>query len=207
MVSDRRFAEMLLWTSVPFAAESRKELAEMGESRTEVVARDNERDGQDDQHDAAGDARREGLAEDRDTEKDCRDGFQCSENGGGRRSDVLDGARGAEERNGGRKEREGQQIAPQIPTVGHDERFAAGDAGDEEQQSGREDVEGDGQCGNLPQARHPCGDDIDGVGEGRGQHEQRTCQTQRRPVGAPVEQPDPAACQQDAESGHGREPF
>ena len=57
-----------------------------------VAAGDDEGDGQNDHRYAAADSRRQRFAEDGDSEKDGRDGFQRPENGCRGRSDVLNGA-------------------------------------------------------------------------------------------------------------------
>ena len=187
--------------------DAREELAEADERRRDAVARHDEAHGHDDEQHAAEDARRELLAEDGHAEKDRRHGLQRPENRRGRRTDVLDGARGAEERDGCREEGQRYEVAPQVPPSGKGDRTAEVEPHQKERESEEEHVEGHLERRQLAERGSVDPDDVDGIGERRGHDEQRSREAQRRAVTRAVEQADARDGQQDAERRLQREPF
>ena len=184
-----------------------EELAEADEVRGDVAAGDDEGDGEEDEENAEADARREGLVEDEHAEKDGGEGFQGAKDGGGRGTDKLDGPGGAKERDGRGEQRQGEEVAPVIPYVGEDKAFSEIHTDEEERQAEDEHVKRDGQRGDAFQPRTVDGHDIDGVGDGRGQHEQHAHEVQRGTVLPLVEQGDAAKGKGDAGDGEQREAF
>ena len=149
--------------------------------------------------------RRELLAEDGHAEKDRRHGLQRPENRRGRRADVLDGARGAEERDGCREDGQRQQVAPQIPLARERDGRTEVEPHQEERQTEKQHIEGHLEGRELAERGSVDPDDVDGIGERRGHDEQRARKAQRRAVARAVEQADARECQQDAEGGLQRE--
>ena len=173
----------------------------MGEVNADIAAGDDERDGEDNQGDAADDADRERFAEDQDAETNGCDGLEGSEDGGRGGPDEPDGARGAEEWNGGGEDGERQEVAPQVPSSGQEERTAEIDAEEKEHQSEKQDVESDGERGNVLEPGLPDGDDVDGIGKRRDEDERSTGETEGGTVAGPVKQPDATHGEQNAQGG------
>ena len=133
----------------PFRRQPREEPAQPHQVRREAAACNDEAHGKDDEPHAADDARGEAFSEDRDPEDDGRHGLQRPEDRRGGRADVLDGRRGAEERDGRREECQGQQVAPQVPAVGQERLLPEPQPHEEERQPEDQDVEGDLERGDL----------------------------------------------------------
>lgn len=88
----------LFLRSPVFACDAGEKFPEAHERVGDVVAGNDEGHCHDNQHDAAGNARGHALAEYQHAEKYRRQRLQCTQNGSRRGTDVLDGARRAEER-------------------------------------------------------------------------------------------------------------
>ena len=131
-----------------------------------------ERYGQEDQAHADGFAHRHGFAQDDDAQADGCDGLEGSEKGGLGAADALDGARGEDERDDGGEEAEAQAVEPHAEGVGHHQGYATGDADHVDGEAEEQHVEGDGHGGDGADARLVEADQIDGIGERGGHHQQ-----------------------------------
>lgn len=131
-----------------FEWKAREEFAEPHEVGGNPIAGYDKAHGEDDDEDAASDARCEALPEDRHAEENSRDRLQGAEDRRGSRADVLDGAGGAEERNGRGEECQREEVAPQVPLAGECNGAAEIQPHKEERKAEKQDVEGHFECGD-----------------------------------------------------------
>ena len=89
-----------------------KEFAYAGEGIGQGAAGYDEGYGEDNQQQPDAVAQRELLMEDGNAEENRRGGLQCAEDSHGRRTDIADCLRGAEQRDSRRQQPERQQIPP-----------------------------------------------------------------------------------------------
>ena len=178
-------------------------LAQAQEVGGEVAAGDDERDGHQNQDDAADEAQRQRFAENEYAYDHGRNRFQRAENGGRRRTDVLDGKRHATQRYDGGENGQSHEVAPQIPLVGrrgHD-ALAEIEPEQEHERSEQQAVKHEFERCDVLQGRTVDTHDVNGVRERRGHDQPHTGQTERGAVLPFVEKTDAAQRQHDAEYG------
>ena len=97
------------------AGELGEHLAEAGHMQGDAAAGNDKGNGDEDERYAESFTGSHPFSEYGDAENDGGYRLQCSENGSGCGADVLDGAGGAEERDGRRENRQRQYIEPHVP--------------------------------------------------------------------------------------------
>ena len=166
-----------------------KEPPEAKQERGEPPAGDDERHGHQYQRDAEPQPRRKFFVENHHAEEDRRDGFERTEDGRRRGADVVDGLRGAEQRNGRRQRRQRQHVAPQIPRRDGLQAREEIEPHDVDRKAEQQGVEGELDRRQGRQRGAVDAHDIDGVGKRREQHERHAREAERLAVSL-VEQPD-----------------
>lgn len=186
-----------------------KHLAEAQEVGRDVTAGDDECDGHENQDDTANEAQRQRFTEHKHADDHGRNRLQRAENGGRRRTDVLDGKRHAPQRYDGREDGQRDQVAPEIPLVGrrgHD-ALAEIEPEQEHERTEQQAVEHEFQRRDILQRRSVRTHDIDSVRQRRGHDESHAGQTERVAVLPLVKQGYATQRQRDAKRGHPAELF
>ena len=163
--------------------------------------------GRQDQQDSGADARREGLAENRNAEKQRRDGFQRSEDRRRCRADAADRPGHRHQRDDRREQRQRQRIDPQRSARNLLQIDAAPQPHDIDQRAEKQAVESQFLGREVFQRRAVDPHDIDRIGERRHKDQHDARQVERRAVTAPVEQRDARAGQCDRENRREGHPF
>lgn len=149
-----------------------------------ACSRHYEGDGNEDEYHSGDVAQGERLAQKKDAQHNGRDGFEGSENGGGGGAYLLDGSRGAQERDEGREDCESCDVKPQVPVLcrGDEEFPFPEEASRKEKHAEDEHAEGESERRYVAQGTPRGAHDIEGIAERRGHDQHRAPETERGTV-------------------------